>query len=151
MIDKKDVDKFKMSRKRYIPIYTMIVLLFALIIYIKIRELPLNQLALLGTVVFSILGVGLTEIHRVKDSYHITSEHVEHYSGYIAKAVKKIHLKSITDIDARQGMWERIIGYGSINVQSASGSNHIIVRHVNKPGNFIEILEKRMQKIEDLM
>jgi len=140
--------KFKVSRKLYLPVYLMIIILIAFVVFIKFLGLPLNNLTLIGTVIFTILGIGLTELHRLKDSYHITPDHVEHRSGYIAKSITKILIKSITDIHSKQKAWERILGYGSIKVQSQSGANHIEVKNINNPSNFINILEEKMENIE---
>jgi len=141
--------KFKASRKLYLPIYLMIIILIAFVVSIKFLGLPLNNLTLIGIGIFTILGISITEIHRLKDSYHITSDHVEHRSGYISRNITKILIKSITDIHAKQKAWERILGYGSIRVQSQSGANHIEIKNINNPSNFITMLEKKMENIEN--
>jgi uncharacterized membrane protein YdbT with pleckstrin-like domain len=138
--------KFTISRKLYIPIYLMITILIVLIVFVKLNNLPLHQLALPGTAVFILIGIGLTELHRIRDTYYITPEHIEHISGYIAKDIKKILTKTITDIHSRQKAWQRLLNYGSIRVVSSSGSNHIDVRNINNPGKFINTLEKRMEE-----
>jgi uncharacterized membrane protein YdbT with pleckstrin-like domain len=140
--------KFGVSRKLYLPFYLMLVFLFALVGFIKVSDLPLNSLTIIGTTTFAIIGICFTEIHRIKDSYHITTDYLEHYSGFIAKKTNKIHIKSITDINARQKLWQRLMGYGSIIVQSASGASYIEVKNIGKPDKFIETLEKRMEEME---
>ena len=149
MIDiKRERVKFTISRKLYLPIYLMIIILIGLIGYIKFLGLPLSSLTIIGTAIFAILGIGLTELHRLKDSYHITPDHVEHRHGYIGRSITKILIKSITDIHSKQRAWERIIGYGSIRVQSQSGANHIEVKNINNPSKFISILEEKMEEME---
>jgi len=144
----KDV-KFSRSRKPYILIYFMILFLFILTIYVKSTGMPLNSFTLIGTIIFAIISIGLTEIHRIKDTYKISGHYVGHRSGYLAKTEKKIHLKSITDINASQGLWQRLVKYGSIMVQSASGANHIYVKNINHPEKFLAELENKMKQIED--
>jgi uncharacterized membrane protein YdbT with pleckstrin-like domain len=146
-----EVIKFYKSRKPYLPIYLMVLGLIVVITYLKIYNMPLDTLTLFGALLFTMASISITEIHRIRDTYSISDNHVIHRSGYLAKAEKKIHLKSITDIEARQGIWQRLVGYGSIFVQSASGSNHILIKDINRPEKFISLLETKTKRIEDLM
>ena len=149
MEQKREIVKFSRSRKPYFIIYLMIIILIVLTTYVRVKGLPSSRITLIGTIVFTIIGMTITEIHRLKDTYKISHEYVEHRSGIISKGEKKIHIKSITDINARQNVFQRLMGYGSIVVQSASGANNIIINNINHPKKFIIILESKKKEIED--
>ena len=135
------------SRKVYVIIYLMMIIVAGLIIYIKVMDLPLNKNAFIGAISFIILGILITEIHRKRISYEVTPLYLIHNKGILSRKSKKILLESIVDIDLNQKLWQRLLGYGSVEVHAASGANIIKVKNINKPGRFVDILEKQVGEI----
>ena len=146
-MEKEEQVIFKVSRKLYFPFYTMIVLLAFLLIFVKIYGGEISRLSLIGTASFIALGLTITEVHRMRHVYYLTPNYIEHHAGIIARGIKKIHIGSITDIKAQQKIWHRILGFGNIIVQSASGATDISINNINNPNNFIAEFEKRMKVI----
>ncbi len=135
------------SRKVYVFIYLMMIIVAGLIIYIKVMGLPLNKNAFIGAVSFIVLGILITEIHRKRVSYEITTLYLIDNKGILSKKSKKILLESIVDIDLNQKLWQRLLGYGSIHVHAASGANIIKLKNINKPERFVDALEKQVSEI----
>ena len=135
------------SRKAYVFIYLMMIIVAGLIIYIKVMNLPLNKGALIGAVSFIGLGILFTEIHRKRISYEITPIYLIHNKGILSRKSKKILLESIVDIDLNQKLWQRLLGYGNIDVHAASGANIIKLKNINKPERFVDILEEQVNEI----
>ncbi len=135
------------SRKVYVFIYLMMILVAGLIIYIKVMELPLNKFALMGAVLFIVLGILITEICRKRIGYEITPLYLVHLKGIVSRKSKKILLESIVDIDLNQNLWQRLLGYGNIEVHAASGANIIKLKNINKPEKFVDLLEAQVNEI----
>ena len=134
--------KIRNSRKIYFPIYLMVILLITLIISIKLLGLNLNILAFGGAAIFALISFGATEIHRLGRAYQITPNFLEHTQGYLSKRIKKISLASISDVDLKQTLWQRIIKFGDVHVHLFSEGSLVHVKGINKPHEFIEYLEE---------
>jgi len=134
------------SRKTYIPIYLMVGTLIVIIVLIKYEGLPLQEVAVLGAVVFVILCIGFSEIHRVGRSYKITKDFMVYTEGYLNKKTKKISLLTISDIDIQQSFWQRIMGFGNVKVHIFSEGSTIKLKGISFPAKFAELLEDTMNK-----
>lgn len=134
------------SRKVYLWVYLMIIILIAIIVFIKFYDSPLNNFVLIGVGIFIVLGIFFTELHRQIDSYKITSNYLMHSNGILSKETRKILIQSIVDIDLRQNFWQRLLNYGTIDIHSVSGANLIKVEKINKPNKFVDVLETRMNE-----
>jgi len=76
-----------------------------------------------------ILGVGVVLLlwYTVRDTiewltsnFVVTTDRVVHREGFIAKRSMEVPLEAINDVRFRQGIFERLIGAGTIIIQSAS-------------------------------
>jgi uncharacterized membrane protein YdbT with pleckstrin-like domain len=63
----------------------------------------------------------------------ITSDRIIHREGWIAKHSMEIPLEAINDVRFRQTVFERMIGAGTLIVQSASESGREEFRAIRKP------------------
>lgn len=77
------------------------------------------------------------------ESYVVTSERIKIITGFLSRAVENFELIRIQDIDLSQGVSERILGIGDIQI-SGQDSTHtkIILRNISKPEEVYEILRK---------
>ncbi len=133
------------SRKTYISFYLMASTLVVATAYIKSLGLEINPLAFQGVITFAVLGLGITEIHRLKHSYQVTPYFLIHNKGYIAKKIKRISLVSISDVDLQQTLWQKFLGYGDIHVHLFSEGSRVTIKNINSPKRFAEILEKNIE------
>jgi len=89
-------------------------------------------------------------------NFAVTSERVIHREGFIAKRSMEIPLEAINDVRFEQGIWDRIVGAGTLRISSASefGTNSFThIRHPEEVQKTIYHLgeqnKKRMYQGED--
>jgi uncharacterized membrane protein YdbT with pleckstrin-like domain len=63
----------------------------------------------------------------------VTSDRVIHRRGFIAKYSMEVPLEAINDVRFEQGIVDRIIGAGTLVVQSASEAGRQVFDHIRKP------------------
>lgn len=140
--------KFSNTRKHYLLFYLMIIVILGIIIYIKIINKPINNFALLLSIIFCILIFLGTETHRLYNSYEINQNSLVHTVGYLTKKSKRMDFSSISDFYIIQDIWQRMLSYGNIDVRLYSGETTMNIRNINHPKHIIDIIEKRMRMNE---
>ncbi len=135
------------SRKLYIPFYLMLIILLGTIFYIRVNNKPLNYLALVMVIAFSVIIILGTEIHRLYNTYKITENSLIHIMGYFTKQSKRMDFNAISDFYIVQNLWQRIFSYGNIEVRLYSGDTTISVKNINNPSQFIDIIEQRIRSM----
>ena len=141
---KSNVMKVRTSRKIYIPIYLMIFVLVSAVVFIKYRGFLINKYVLILVVVFIVLAIKYTEIHRFSRWYEVNSNSLVHKEGILSKKIKNLDLCAISDIDVSQNLWQRLLGYGNISVRLFSEVSHTEIKNINDPAKFGNFLEKMM-------
>lgn len=63
----------------------------------------------------------------------VTSDRVIHREGWIAKRSMEVPLEAINDVRFEQGVFERIIGAGSLVIQSASEAGRQVFEAIRDP------------------
>jgi uncharacterized membrane protein YdbT with pleckstrin-like domain len=63
----------------------------------------------------------------------VTSDRIIHRRGFIAKYSMEVPLEAINDVRFEQGVVDRIIGAGTLVVQSASEAGRQVFDHIRKP------------------
>src|ERR671935_2562060 len=63
----------------------------------------------------------------------VTSDRIIHRRGFIAKYSMEVPLEAINDVRFEQGILDRIIGAGTLVVQSASEAGRQVFDHIRKP------------------
>jgi uncharacterized membrane protein YdbT with pleckstrin-like domain len=63
----------------------------------------------------------------------VTSDRIIHRRGFIAKYSMEVPLEAINDVRFEQGVIDRIIGAGTLVVQSASEAGRQVFDHIRKP------------------
>ena len=77
--------------------------------------------------------------------YQITSERVRIVTGILGKDREDIELVRIQDIDRSQGVTERMLGIGDIEIRSHDPSSEVaVLRNVRDPDAVNEILRRAM-------
>lgn len=133
------------SRKLYIPVYFMIITLICLIVIIRVEDLPLNKAALIAAIVFILIGIKFTEVHRLGNKYRIDFRSLIHTKGYFNIVSRKVDLLAVSDIDVSQTLWQRLWGYGDVNVRMFSKDSNTSVKNINNPDLFASMLQKKMR------
>jgi uncharacterized membrane protein YdbT with pleckstrin-like domain len=65
--------------------------------------------------------------------FAVTTDRVIHREGWIAKRSMEIPLEAINDVRFEQGVFERVIGAGSLIIQSASEHGRQEFEHIRHP------------------
>ena len=77
------------------------------------------------------------------ENYTLTSERLKINTGLASKHVENFELIRVQDVDFKQGMGERMLGIGDINIRGHDPSNpEITLRNVPKPEEVYEIIRK---------
>ena len=75
--------------------------------------------------------------------YVLTSERLKVRQGLFGREIENFELIRIQDIDFKQGMTERMLGIGDVNIRGQDPSNpEIILRNVPKPEAVYETLRR---------
>jgi len=122
----------------------MIFVLVSAVVFIKYRGFLINKYVLILVVVFIVLAIKYTEIHRFSRWYEVNSNSLVHKEGILSKKIKNLDLCAISDIDVSQNLWQRLLGYGNISVRLFSEVSHTEIKNINDPAKFGNFLEKMM-------
>ena len=77
------------------------------------------------------------------ENYTVTSERLKINTGLASKHVENFELIRVQDVDFKQGMGERMLGIGDINIRGHDPSNpEITLRNVPKPEEVYEIIRR---------
>ena|SRR3989344_5688654 len=139
-----EVLSIRNSRKIYIPVYFMIIVLLTSVAIIKFQNREISSFALKSVAVFSATGVIWTEMHRLRNKYEITDNAVVHINGLFFRKIKKVDIHALSDAELKQNPFQLILGIGDVSANSFSELN--ILKNVNKPHDVIKFLEDKMMK-----
>jgi len=135
----KVIMRVRNSRKIYFPVYAMVLVLIIVIIFIKLNNLPLSSIAVLCVILFIILGIKFTEIHRLNNLYVIDPIAFIHTEGIFNKRIKRGDYFAIRNVNIEQTAWQRMLNYGTVLIDMFS--EIIPVRNINSPEEFAIVLE----------
>lgn len=77
---------------------------------------------------------------RIKNLWIVTNKRVIDESGVITLHVKESPLHKINNVDYRQGLMGRLLGYGTILIQTAAGSGATEYNYLEKPGKLKDVI-----------
>jgi len=145
-----DEDKIDMwfsnSRKLYLPVYLMIIILISIISFIKFNYYNLNSWAFMGAIIFIMLGIFITEGHRNIISYKLSPNNLIIKKGIFSRKVKSISMESISDTAVIQTFWQRLLLYGDVRISLFSKESRTFMKNINNPSKFSKMLEDAIRK-----
>jgi len=122
----------------------MIVVLFCVIIYIQIVGKPLNPFTFELVIIFTVVTLIATEIHRLGNAYEIHEHSIVHKKGYLRIRSKRIEFSALSDLDVEQTLWQRIFSFGDIQLYKFSDGP--VLKNLNNPHHFVDLIEKEVIK-----
>lgn len=134
------------SRKVYLPIYVMVLIILSVIIFIKYSEKELNPFALQAAIIFSLSMLGLTEIHRFNNLYEIDANALVHTRGILIKITRRTDLLAVSDADISQNPWQMMLGYGNVSARVFSKDSTMNIENISHPQKFVEFLEMKVNE-----
>lgn len=89
-----------------------------------------------AVVVLSILAFGNPIYHHIRrqmETYTITNQKVEIQTGLLSRTTRKIPIHKIQDVTTQATLLGRLLGIGSVLIDSASESGKITLKNIPKP------------------
>ncbi len=143
--DKKDFMKVRNSRKLYFPIYLMVFILIGVLVFIKYNGLIINKMVFIIVGLFILGSIKSAEIHRLCNSYEVNKNSLVHTMGLFTRKTRSMDFFAISDIEVKQGVWQRLLGFGDVSVRLYSGESDSPVKNINKPKKFGRFLRKMIE------
>lgn len=138
--EKKQV--IRTSRKSYIPFYLMVLAVIVTLLVIVFTGRPLPRNNLIASILFVIIVIKLTELHRFTHHYDITPHALEIVEGILYRRIKRLNYGSISQLHLNQNLWEKLIDVGSVEIAQFSETIRTEIKKVNKPHEFLKALSK---------
>ncbi len=69
----------------------------------------------------------------ITSNFAVTTDRVIHREGFIAKRSMEIPLEAINDVRFEQGIWDRVVGAGTLRISSASEFGTNSFDHIRHP------------------
>jgi len=137
----------RISRKTYIPIYLIVLLIIGSIIFFWYNGFEINKYAIIGALAAVLICIKSTEIHRLNHKYEITSNSLVHTRGIFGRVSRRLDFFAISDFDVSQTLWQRILNYGNVNVRLFSKDSTSCVKNIDRPFEFMKFLEDQIIKV----
>jgi uncharacterized membrane protein YdbT with pleckstrin-like domain len=99
----------------------------------KIDDGTLQGIVWIALVVFLVLYPVRKLVWWLTSDFVVTSSRVIHREGFIAKRSMEIPLDKINDVRFEQGIFERMVGAGTLVIQSASESGRNEFKFIRHP------------------
>lgn len=141
-----EVLKARTSRKTYIPIYFMVLILLSTAGYIKYSGKEINSLAFGLMIFFSIVAIFMTEINRLGNLYEINDRSLVHIKGIFFKTTKKTDLLAVSDAELKQNPWQQLLNFGNVEAVVFSRDSTTYVKNINNPSRFLDFLGEKMNQ-----
>lgn len=90
----------------------------------------------LGFLVLSLVSFLVRRIRAASDEYVVTNRRVVRKYGFVAREVEQALLERIQDVTLRQGVTARLLGYGTVEVETASESGRLVFPKIANPEGF---------------
>lgn len=138
------------TRTAFMDVYVLAIVPFALIAALAFVGFPVALWSFPAAGGLALLLVYTVEITRVRSLYKITPTQVVVENGIFKKTRKAVFFDNIVDVNFKQGYFQRLMGYGTIEIGSSGGRSHeeceLIFRHVKRPKFFVIELEKAIKE-----
>ena len=138
------------SRKAFFLEYVMAFIAIAILLAISIKGLQVNGILIIIVGIAAILGLSMPEIKRIREKCIITNESVTVKRGILNKREHQFQLSTITDVNYRQNLWQRLLRYGTLVIRSFShAGREIYAGKIDNPKMAMAAISKLVdQKLE---
>jgi uncharacterized membrane protein YdbT with pleckstrin-like domain len=115
-----------------LPVLVVVAELIA-VTWLSLQLSSLSWLWWLAFVVVFILYPARRLVWWITSNFAVTTERVIHREGFIAKRSMEIPLEAINDVRFEQGIWDRLVGAGTLRISSASEFGTNSFTHIRHP------------------
>ncbi|MFH1608269.1 MAG: PH domain-containing protein [archaeon] len=144
---REEVFRTSNTRRMYVPFYFLFIISIIFLLIYRLFDASLSFGLFWYAILAIFIGIILTEIHRLYQSYEINLLSVIDTRGYLSKKSKRMDLLAISDIEIHQTFFQRILCYGDIHISLISGQVAKMT-NIKNPHNFAGIIERKMRKIK---
>ncbi len=135
------------------PVIVLVLVILAEILLFANFDPPsvVGWLALLAGAVLLIAFPIRSFLTWITSHFVVTSDRVIHRSGWLAKRSMEMPLERINDVTFTQSVFERLVGAGSLRIQSGSeyGQNHF--RDIRRPEDVQKLIYEMAEANETRM
>jgi uncharacterized membrane protein YdbT with pleckstrin-like domain len=129
-----------------LPTLATVAILVAMILGYRTIDSSGGDLAVGVVGLLLILAYPVPHLVRwLTSNFVVTSDRLIHREGFIAKRSVEIPLEAINDIRFHQGVFERIIGAGDLNIRSAADATPNTFSDVRKPEDVQKTVYHQME------
>ena len=114
-------------------IATIATVVVMVMLYDLFDERILDTIVGVAGLIFLLLYPVRRLVDWLTSHFVVTSDRIIHRRGFIAKYSMEVPLEAINDVRFEQGIFDRIVGAGTVVVQSASEAGRQVFDHVRKP------------------
>ena len=131
------------SRKAFFLEYVMAFIAIAILLAISVKGLEVNGILVIFVGIAAILGLSMPELKRIREKCIITNESVTVKRGILNKREHQFQLSTITDVNYRQNLWQRLLRYGTLVIRSFShAGREIYVGNIDNPKKAMAAISK---------
>lgn len=141
MAKRKYLMKVRKSRRSFLGIYLMVLIVIFFMGYINYIGIKPSTTAWVVSIAFIYFSVKYIEYTRIKDWWAITERSIVQSQGLFNKNIREIDFSSISDLDLEQAFFKRILNYGNVNVRLFLNETSIKIINITRPERFIEKLQ----------
>lgn len=124
-----------------VPLLLLVILTFQFSSGVRdVLKYPVALLVILWSV-----WLGLKYLQWLRTYFVVTDQRVLYRTGVLARHGVEIPLDRITNINFHQGIWERIIGAGDLEVQSAGEEGDTLFENVRHPDGVQHEIYREME------
>src|ERR687895_2896545 len=114
-------------------IATVLTLAVMIVLYETFEEGILDLIVGIAGTLFLLAYPVRRLIDWLTSHFVVTSDRIIHRRGFIAKYSMEVPLEAINDVRFEQGIVDRIIGAGTLVIQSASEAGRQVFDHIRQP------------------
>ncbi|WP_340559953.1 PH domain-containing protein [Streptomyces sp. GSL17-111] len=105
------------------------------------------SLVVLGAAAVASLWWALVPLLRWRFTvYILTTKRIYKRSGFLTKRGRSIPLVRVNDVSFRAHLWQRLLGYGTLTIQSASEQGVMTLRHVPDPESLKALIYQQVDE-----
>lgn len=97
-------------------------------------------------ILVGVLVAGL--VNRTRTTYMITSERLTIHRGLISRDMRQTRLDRVQNVNARQSMFERVLGVGTVDFDTAGGFGYDFTFHgVANPREIVSTVDRALREL----
>jgi len=132
--------KVKKSRKIYLWVYLLILIIVGSLIYFYSIGYNIDNFVLIPSMIFIFLIIVITEFNHMGEWWAVTKTQLVKGKGIFNRNVGSIDFLKISDLEIDQPFYKILLNYGTINVRVFS--KYMPIKNINSPGKFLGKLQK---------